>query len=83
MTLRNHIESKAYLTGCFVCGQGYDQVNEETVADYLHQTAKPIETVRDRVLKHNEIIDGLQSGVFTVVPEESRRLPPVTAKSTR
>ena len=60
----------------------YDQVIEETVADYLNQTAQPGETVRERQIKRNAFIDGIQSGVFTFLPRECRRLPPVTAWST-
>ena len=68
MSLHAQIETNAYVTGCLVCGKPYKQVIEEAVADYLHQTAEPRETVRDRVLKRKAFIDGLQSGVFTSVP---------------
>ena len=59
-----------------------DQVIAESVADYLDQTAQPGETVRERQIKRNAFIDGVQSGVFTFIPRECRRLPPVTAYST-
>ena len=56
------------MTGCLVCEKTYDQVIEETVADYLNQTAQPGETVRERQFKRNVFINGIQSGVFTFLP---------------
>ena len=41
---------------------------EETVADSLKQTAQPGETVRERQMKRNAFIDGIQSGVFSFLP---------------
>ena len=38
------------------------------MADYLDQTALPGETVRERQIKRNAFIDGIQSGVFTFIP---------------
>ena len=55
-------------TSCLVCGKSYDQVIAETVADYLNQTAQQGETVRERQIKRNAFIDGVQSGVFTFIP---------------
>ena len=79
-----HPQRNEWVTACLVCGRSYDQVIEETVADYLNQTAQLGETVRDRQIKRNAFIDGIQSGVFTFLPLgwECRRLPPVTAWST-
>ena len=57
-----------WVTSCLVCGKSYDRVIEETVADYLDQTAQPGETVRERQIKRNAFIDGIQSGVFTFIP---------------
>ena len=51
MSWHAHRETNAYVTGCLVCGKLYEQVIEEAVADYLHQTAVPRNTVRDRALK--------------------------------
>ena len=82
LTLHPHPQRSEWVTGCSVCGKSYDQVIEETVADYLNQTAQPGETVRERQIKRNTFIDGIQSGVFTLSPWECRRLPPVTASST-
>ena len=48
--------------------KSYDQVKEETVDDYLNQTAQPNETVRERQIKRNAFIDGIQSGVFNFIP---------------
>ena len=61
------------VTSCLVCGKSYDQVIEETVANYLNQTAQPGETVREPQIKRNAFIDGVQSGVFTFIhPEVSQ-----------
>ena len=79
LTLHPHPQRNEWVTGCLVCGKSYDQVIEETVADYLNQSAQPGETVRERQIKRNPFIDGIQSGVFTFIPRECRRLPPVTA----
>ena len=68
LTLHPHPQPNEWVTGCLVCGQTYDQVIEETVADYLNQTAQPGETVRQRQIKRNAFIDGIQSGVFTFLP---------------
>ena len=68
MTLHLHPARNEWVTGCLVCGKTYDQVIEETVADYLNQTAQPGETVRERQIKRNASIDGIQSGVFTFLP---------------
>ena len=67
-TLHPHPQRNEWVTGCLVCGKSYDQVIEETVADYLDQTAQPVETVRERQIKRNAFIDGIQSGVFTFIP---------------
>ena len=79
LTLHPHPQRNEWATGCLVCGKSYDQVIDETVADYLDQTAQTGETVRERQIKRNAFIDGVQSGVFTFIPRECRRLPPVTA----
>ena len=70
LTLHPHPQRNEWVTGCLVCGKPYDQVIEETVADYLNQTAQPGETVRERQIKRNAFIDGVQSGVFTFIPPE-------------
>ena len=68
MTLHPHPQRNEWATGCLVCGKSYDQVIEETTADYLNQTAQSGETVRERQIKRNAFIDGIQSGVFTFLP---------------
>ena len=68
LTLHPHPRRNETITSCLVCGKSYDQVIEETAADYLNHTAQPGETVRERQIKRNEFIDGVQSGVFTFVP---------------
>ena len=55
------------MTRCLICGKSCDQVIEETVADYLNQTAHPGETVRERQIKRNVFIHGIQIGVFTFI----------------
>ena len=79
LTLHPHPQRNELVTGCLVCRKAYDQVIEETVADYLNQTEKPGETVRERQIKRNYFIDGNQSGVTYFLPRECLRLPPVTA----
>ena len=68
MTLHPHPQHNEWVTGFLVCGKSYDQVIEETVVDYLNQTAQPGETVRKRQIERNAFIDGVQSGVFTFIP---------------
>ena len=68
LTLHPHPQRNEWVTGCLVCGKSYDQVIEETVADYPDQTSQPGETVRERQIKRNAFIDGVQSGVFTFIP---------------
>ena len=41
LTLHPHPQRNEWVTGCLVCGKSYDQVKEETVANYLDQTAQP------------------------------------------
>ena len=67
LTLHPHPQLNEWVTGCLICGKSYDQVIEETVADYLNQTAQPGETVRERQIKRSAFIDGIQSGVFTFI----------------
>ena len=68
LTLHPHPQRNEWVTSCLVCGKSYDQVIEETVADYLNQAAQPGETVRERKIKRIAFIDGIQSGVFTCLP---------------
>ena len=68
LTLHPHPHRNDTVTSCLVCGKSYDQVIEETVADYLDQTSQPGETVRERQIKRDAFIDGVQSGVFTFIP---------------
>ena len=63
-----HLEQNAYLTESLVSGKPYDQVFEETVADFLHETAQPGESVRDQLLKLDAFLNSLQSRNFTYVP---------------
>ena len=61
LTMHPHPQSNEWVTGCLLCGKTYDQVIEETVADYLNQTAQPADTVRERQIKRKAFIDGVQS----------------------
>ena len=68
ITLHPHPQRNEWVTECLVCRKSYDQVIEETTADYLNQTAQSGETVRERQIKRNAFIDGIQSAVFTFLP---------------
>ena len=68
LTLHPHPQRNDWVTGCLVCGKSYNQVLEETAADYLNQTAQRRETIRERQIKRNAFIDGIQSGVVTFSP---------------
>ena len=68
LTLHPHPQRNEWVTGCLICEKSYDQVIEETVADYLNQTAQPSETVWERQIERNAFIDGIQSGVFNFIP---------------
>ena len=68
LTLHPQPQRNQLVTSCLVCGKSYDQVIEETVADYLDQTSQPGETVTERQIKRNAFIDGVQSGVFIFIP---------------
>ena len=59
LTLHPHPQRHEWVTGCLVCGKSYDQVIEETVANYLNQTAQPGETVQERQIKRNAFFDGI------------------------
>ena len=68
LTLHPHPQRNEWVTGCLICGKTYNQVMEEKTADYLNQTAQSGETVRERQIKRNAFIDGIQSGVFNFLP---------------
>ena len=51
LTLHPHPQRNEWVAGCLVCGKSCDQVTEETVADYLNQTAQSGETVREPQIK--------------------------------
>ena len=67
LNLHPYLEQNEWVWGYFVCRKSNEQVTEETVVEYLHQTAQPDETVRDRQLKGSASIDGIQTGVFTFI----------------
>ena len=68
LALHPHPARNEWVTGCLVCGKPYEQVIEETVADYLSLRAQSGETVRERQIKRIAFIDGIQCGVFTFLP---------------
>ena len=82
LTLHPHPQRNEWVTGCLVCGKSHGQVIEETVADYLNQTAQPGETVRESQIGRNAFIDGIQSGVFTFIPPRVSQAAACEAKST-
>ena len=65
MTLHPHPQRNEWVTGCLVSRKFYDQVIEETVADFLNETTQPGETVRERQIEEISFIVGIQRGVFT------------------
>ena len=75
LTLHPHPQRKEWVTGCLICGKSYDQVIEETVADYLNQTAQPGETVRERQIKRNAFIDAIHC--------DTHFYPPVSVRGRR
>ena len=68
LTLHPHLARNEWVAGCLVFAKSYDQIIEEIVAGYLNQTAQSGETVRERQIKRNALIDGIQSGVFNFLP---------------
>ena len=51
MSLHPHPARNEWVRGRLVCGKTHDQDIEETVANYLNQTAQPGETVEERQMK--------------------------------
>ena len=68
LTLHPHPQRNEWLTGCLICEIPYEQVIEETVAEYFNRRAQPGETVRERQIKRNAFIYGLQCGIFNSLP---------------
>ena len=68
LALHAHSEVEEETPGCLMCGKSYDQVIEETTANYLHETAEPGKTIRERHFKRQAFITGLQSGVRAFIP---------------
>ena len=64
LRLHLHPQRNEWVKGCLVGGKPYNQVIEETVADYLNQTAQPVETGGERQIKRNAFFDDIQSGFF-------------------
>ena len=69
LTLHPHPARHEWVTGRLVCGKTYDHVIEETDANYLNQTTQPGETVRERQIKRNAFIVGIQNGVFNFLSQ--------------
>ena len=51
-----------------MCGKPYEQVLENATADYLQHTAEIDKTVRERNLKRQANVTGLQKGVKAFNP---------------
>ena len=49
-------------------GKSNEQGFEEEAADYIQRTAEPGETLRERHMKRQVFLAGLQSGVATFLP---------------
>ena len=82
LTLHPHPQRNEWVTGCLVCGKPYDQNREETVADYLDQTAQPGETVQNDRSREMHSLMTFRAESSLLSPRECRKLPPVTAYST-
>ena len=65
LTLHPHSARNEWVTDILLCGKSYDQVVEQTVGEFLNQTAQTGETLRERQNKRNAFVDGIQSGVFS------------------
>ena len=59
LKLHPHSQRNEWVTGCLVCGKFFDQIIEETVAEYLNHTAHTGESVRERQIKRNAFFDGI------------------------
>ena len=59
LTLHPHPQSNEWVTGCLVCGKSYDQVIEETVADYLDQTARNTRNTRKKRQSNRRLLSQL------------------------
>ena len=68
MNLHPHRQCNERETRCLVRGKSYGQVKDETVADNLQHTEQPGKTVRDRQIKRQAFIDGLQRSAFIFLP---------------
>ena len=68
ITLHPHPQRNEWVTECLVCEKSYNQVIEETTADYPNQTAQSGETVRERQIKRNAFIDGIQRSLHFSPP---------------
>ena len=68
---------------CPVCGKPYDEIFEETISVFSHQTAEPAGKIRDRHSKSEAFLECLPRGMFNFVPEICRRLPAMMDRYTR
>ena len=68
MALHAHSEIQKQASRCIVCSKLYEQVLEETTADFLQHRAERGDKVSDRHLKRQAFIAGLQSGVKDFIP---------------
>ena len=68
LALHTQSEVENRTSGCIVCGTSYEQVLEETAADYLLRTAEARETIRDRHMRRQSFLASFQNGVVTFIP---------------
>ena len=64
---------------CVVCGKPAQQIQEETVNDYLDKTVKVGETLAETQARRSAFLDGMNAGTFLLMPGECRGLPPAMA----
>ena len=81
LTLHPHPKCNETVTGCLVCGKSYDQVIEETVADYINQTTQSRQYANAKS-KEMLLSTVLRAECSLFSPRDCRRLPPVAAYST-
>ena len=82
LTLHPYPHRNEVVTSCLVCGKSYDQVIEETVADYFNQTAHPVRQCGNDRSREMHSLMAFRAESSLLSPRECRRLPPVTAWST-
>ena len=68
---------------CVTCGKPVQQIQEETVTDYLDKTVVVGETLAETEARRRAFIDGMTAGTFLLMHGECRGLPPAMATGTQ